>query len=415
MPLYKYLAKDNRGKEVRNTMEGENPAVIADFLHQQDLTIISIEEFQQLSFSFSNFWRKIKKFQITEERIKLADILSFLTQLGAMLEAGLHITRALGSLAKETENRTMARVIVMIKQDVERGDSLHAALSRHPRYFSPLVVNLIRSGEISGQLDMVFKQLSEYLERMADLKRTVASILTYPLFLLSFMFLVLTFIMLKLVPVFQNTYAEFGVSLPLPTQILIHVSDFIRENILYILLIIAGGIVLLISLIRLKLEGLAYAIDDLKFKLPVFGPLIQKACFARFSRTLGIMISSGLPVIESLTLAGQTADNKLIEQATQDCIYDISHGSSIADSMAARTIFPEMLIQFTATGEQTGKLDSMLLSTARYYEKQMEAYTKVLTSLMEPILIIFMSVIVGAVLISIFMPIFYLGRAFMHQ
>ncbi len=414
MPLYEYHAKNNRGEGIQDVMESESEILVAESLHQQDLVVVSIRE-RKLPFAFKfDLWNQIKTIKFSRKKVKLNDLYLFISQLGPLLEAGLTLTGALRSLARETQNPTFREAIETVRQDIERGENFHVALSRHPHVFSPLIVNLVRAGELSGQLDTTLNQLADYLERMADLRRSIISAVSYPVFLISFLIIVLCFIMLKLVPIFQETYSEFGVQLPLMTQILIGASDFVRSNFIYILLVAFGCITALIVARRLKIRKIQYAIDGLKLKLPILGPLIKKVSIARFARTLSVLTMSGIPILEGMNVAGEISNNQLIELAVKDCVFDIERGSGIADSLATKKIFPDMLVQLVSTGEQTGALDKMLQNGARFYEKQVEAITRVLTSILEPILIIIVAVIVGIILISLFLPIFYLGEAFMH-
>lgn len=414
MPLYEYRAKNNRGDTIQNAMEADSEIQVAEYLHQQDLVVIAIRERKHRLFGASDLWGKIKKFQVVKKRVGSTDLFLFISQLGPLLKAGLTLTKALGSLARETKNLTLKQTIETVKQNVERGENFHVSLSYHPRIFPPLVVSIVRAGELSGELDNALEQLAEYLERSADLRRAVYSAIAYPVFLLSFLFVVMIFIMLKLVPVFQDTYSQFGVELPFLTQVLIGFSDFIRSNIVYISLGILGGISLIILLRRHKVGSIEYVFDGMKLKLPLFGPLLQKVAIARFSRTLAVITSSGIPILEGMNMAGQTSNNRLVERAVRGCVFDIERGSGIADSLATKRIFPEMLVQLISTGEQTGSLDDMLLNAARFYEKQIDATTKILTSIMEPILILMVAGVVGFILIALFLPIFNLGNAFMH-
>ncbi len=414
MPLYEYHAKNNRGEGIRNVMESQSEILVAEQLQRQGLVVVAIRERKRFLWPGFDLWTQLEKLKPTGKRVKLNDLFLFINQLGPLLEAGLTLTGALSSLAKESQSQTLKKAIESVKLDIERGKNFHGALSNQPHVFSPLIINLVRAGELSGRLDTTLNQLADYLERMADLRRSVTSAVSYPIFLISFLLLVLCFIMLKLVPIFQETYAGFGVQLPLMTQFLIGISDFVRNNFTYILLGFLGAIVGLIFIRRLKVKKIQYAIDGLKLKLPIFGPLIKKVSLARFARTLSILITSGIPILEGMNLAGRISDNQLIESAIRTCVSDIERGSNIADSLATKKIFPDMLVQLVSTGEQTGGLDRMLQNAAHFYEKQVAATTKILTSILEPMLIIIVAVIVGIILISLFLPIFYLGQAFMH-
>jgi type IV pilus assembly protein PilC len=407
MPIYTYTAKHESGENVRGYLEAADENQLIELLHQRSLVALG---FRERKMGRPSRDRPSGGVSFLQPRIKLTEILLFSNQLAAMVEAGLPLLRCLKSFSKEIENRHFRRILETVSSEVEEGNTFHGALAKHPRAFGSLFVNMVRAGEISGRLDQALNQLSNYLERMADLRRKLVSAITYPAFLILFTIGAVVFLVVQVVPVFQRIYGGFGAKLPAPTRMLLAISSGTRENALLILLVIVA-VVVTCTLILRGTRG-RYLFDRYKLKLPLFGPLMRKYALVKFTRTLGVLINSGVPILASLDLVADTAGNRFLEKAIRESSIAIERGRSLAESMSERrAVFPEMVVQMTATGEESGALDKMLAKVASFYERQMEATIAALTSLLEPVLIVVIGGVIGSILLSIFLPIFRMGRA----
>ncbi len=407
MPVYAYTAKQDTGENVRGYLEAADENQLMELLHQRNLVALSFRE-QAIekpsregpSFTLSLF----------QPRIKLDDVLLFSSQLSAMVEAGLPLLKCLQSFSKEIESRHFRGVLDTVSTDVEEGSTLHDALAKHPRVFSRLFVNMVRAGEISGRLDQTLSQLTSYLERMANLRRKLLSAISYPSFLISFTIVAVVFLIVKVVPVFQRIYGGFGASLPAPTRLVLGISSTMREYAVF--LVLAAVIAAIVVALILRNDRGQYLFDRYKLKIPLFGSLLRKYSLVKFTRTMGVLINSGVPILESLNLVADTAGNRVIERAVRESSASIERGSSFAESLRERRgIFPEMVVQMASTGEESGALDRMLTRVSNFYEQQIESAIATLTNLLEPILIVVIGGVIGSILLSIFLPIFKMGRA----
>ena len=411
MPLYSYTAKRSDGKNVRGDLEAISELEVIETLHQRDLTVLNIVEKKRppekgLEGRFS------MRAPLFGGGVKHDEVFLFASQMSAMVESGLPLLRCLTSFGNEVENPRFKSVINSVSIDVEEGSTFFDALSKHPKVFSKLFVNMVKAGEVSGRLDQTLAQLASYLERTANLRRKVKAAITYPLFLIGFTVFAIILLVAKVVPVFQKIYTGAKVSLPVPTKILIASSVAIREY-YWLLLLIAAGIGLLIYAVLQNERG-RFFWDKHKLRIPFLGPLMRKYSLTKFTRTLGVLINSGVPILGALDLVAETADNRMLEVAIRGSSTSIEHGSGFAEALAERrNVFPEMVVQMSATGEESGTLDNMVSKVANFYEQQIEASITTLTSLIEPVLVIFIGTVVGAILLSIFLPIFKMGRA-MH-
>jgi type IV pilus assembly protein PilC len=411
MPLYSYTAKRSDGRNVRGDLEAISELEVIETLHRRNFTVLDIVEKKRppekgLERRFS------MRAPVFGTGIKQDEVLLFVSQMSAMVESGLPLLRCLTSFGNEVENPQFKTVIDAVSIDVEEGSTFFDALSKHPRVFNKLFVNMVRAGEVSGKLDQTLAQLANYLERSANLRRRVKAAITYPLFLIGFTAFAIIILVAKVVPVFQKIYGGAKVSLPVPTRILIASSVAMRDY-YWLLLLIAAGIGLLIYF-QLQSERGRFFWDKNKLQIPILGPLMRKYSLTKFTRTLGVLINSGVPILAALDLVAETSDNKMLEVAISESSMSIEQGSGFAEALSERrTVFPEMVIQMSATGEESGTLDNMLSKVANFYEQQIEAAITTLTTLIEPILVILIGTVVGGILLSIFLPIFKMGRA-MH-
>lgn len=407
MTVYAYTAKREDGENVRGYLEAADENQLMEMLHHRNLIALTFRERKTEKPSRERPSLNVTLFQ---PRIKLGDVLLFSSQLSAMVEAGLPLLRCLQSYSKEVENRHFKGIIETVSGEVEEGSTLHDALSKHPKAFSSLFVNMVRAGEISGRLDQTLNQLTSYLERMADLRRKLVSAITYPSFLIVFTIAAVFFLVVQVVPVFQRIYGGLGARLPTPTRILLSVSATTREHAL-IFFLAAVALAIAVVLILRSTRG-RYVFDQYKLKMPLFGSLLRKYALVKFTRTLGVLINSGVPILASLDLVAETAENLFLARAIQASSASIEQGSSFAEAMSERReVFPEMVIQMASTGEESGALDRMLAKVSNFYEQQIESTIAALTSLLEPILIVLIGGVIGSILLSIFLPIFKLGRA----
>lgn len=406
MPRFAYEVLDAHGKIIKGLTEAKDPVSLVSRLHQDGLFVVSInEEGRILKKGLFDYLPRVRSLI---ERIKLDLLVIFTSQLAVMINAGINILRALTSIANTIGNRRFKEVIEKVKNDIEGGTSLCDALSRYPHIFGPLYVYLVRAGEVSGKLDTMLEHLSVYLERTAILRRKVKGAMTYPILIVCFAILAVFILMWKVVPIFIKFYEQMGVAPPLPTRILVGVSMALREYTFLVFLEVFVAGLLLWGLTRRGKGRLL--LDKFKLKMPVFGPLIKKTTLARFCRTLSMLMGSGVGILEALELVGKVSVNTVVEIATKDCIMKIENGESLSESMRKTGVFPEMVTQMAATGEETGTLPSMLAKAADYYELQVETTINALTSIIEPILIVSIGVVVSFIVISIFYPIFKLSK-----
>jgi type IV pilus assembly protein PilC len=326
-----------------------------------------------------------------------------------MIDAGLPLVQCLDILSRQQENKTFQKMLLAVKESVESGSTFADALKKHPKAFDSLYVNLVAAGEVGGILDTILNRLAAYIEKAQKLKKQVKSAMTYPMTIIGIAFVVITVILVFVIPAFEAMFADFGSSLPLPTQIVVNLSNFIQD---YIILII-GSIFVFIFLFKkvYSTEKGRIILDDLSLKLPVFGLLIRKVAVAKFTRTLGTMISSGVPILDGLEIVAKTAGNKTVEKAIYKVKQSISEGKTIAEPLTQSGVFPPMVCQMIAVGEQAGALDTMLNKIADFYDDEVDDAVSNLTAMMEPLLMLFLGVTVGGLVVAMYLPIFKLAGA----
>lgn len=408
MPVYTYKARDAEGKRVTGRMEAESENALLGKLHQKRLLVLSVARQRQkgaarvdLSKLFPEGVPKIGG------KVKLTTLLSFTTQLSAMVSAGLPIVQSLRGLSLDITDKKFQSVITGLEVEVNEGNALSRALERYPQIFNKLFIHLIRAGENSGRLGQILTQLTAYLESQYNLRKKVQSALTYPLVVVSFALIVILFMVLKIIPKFERIYQGFGKELPLPTKILLGISNHTQSHLfLWLFIIIVGaGFAFLFSYTP---RG-RILFDQIKLKLPVLGPLKKISILSTFSRTLSVLINSGVPLVPAMRLAIQVIDNQVIAQNLSKITDDIERGMGVGDGFRKSGFFPEMMVQMIATGEKTGTIDDMVLKTATFYEKQVEASITTLTTLLEPIIIAVIGLVVGGMMLAMFLPVFKLG------
>lgn len=395
MASYAYVARETgTGREIRSSVEAATEQAAIAALLNRNLLVVSIQE-------------KIgKKGKTSGGRVGLADLVIFTRQLATMIDAGLAMVQSLQALAEQTTNKVMRDVIKDICTRVESGDSFSEALQKHPKAFSRLYVCMVAAGEKGGLLAEILARLAVYLENTARLRKKVKSAMMYPTVVTVVAIGITIFLLIKVVPVFGEIFTSFGAKLPAPTQSLIDLSHFVQHYILYLLMLGGGGVYGWFYFIKTA-PGRKFW-DNYRIKLPIFGSIAHKICLARFTRTLASLVRSGVPILEVLQIVSQTVGNVIMEKAIRTASVDIERGESISVALAKHPIFPTMIIRMVTAGEQTGKIDNMLERIADFLDEEIETTLSGLTALIEPILIVFLGVVVGGIVICMFLPLFKL-------
>jgi type IV pilus assembly protein PilC len=395
---FAYKVRDQSGQVIEGSLEADDQNLVVGKLRQMGYTPIAIE--QKTSSSLSGDV-KIPGFG---PKVKLKDVAVFSRQFATMINSGLSLIRALAILADQTENQELSRVAAAVRLDVERGASLSAAMSRHPKVFNHLFIAMVKSGEAGGVLDAVLLRLADTIEKQVELRRKVRSAMTYPVVVLVICTVIATAMLLLIVPQFKAIYADLGGTLPLPTRILISVSDLLKK--FFPIFIILGGVGFYFFRKWIKSPQGKPKWDAFKLRVPVFGALTRKAALARFSRTLAALTRSGVSILEALDIVAETSGNEIVASAVRETQGAVKRGDTLARPLEQHEVFPPMVVQMIAVGEETGALDEMLDKIADFYDQEVSATVDALTSLIEPMLICLMGVIVGGMIISLYMPMF---------
>ena len=339
--------------------------------------------------------------------VKDKDIVIFTRQFATMIDAGLPLVQALEILSSQVENKTLSNTLGQVKVDVESGATYADALKKHPRVFSELYVNMVAAGEAGGILDTILNRLAQYIEKAMKLKKKVKGALVYPAVVTSIAVLVIAVIMIFVVPTFSKMFTTLGGTLPVPTQMVMNLSSFIAGMGGLITLIVIIGIVVFITQFRRTEKG-QYVTDKILLKMPIFGPLLNKVAVAKFTRTLGTLVSSGVPILDGLEITAKTSGNKIVEYAIMDVRKGVVGGKTLAEPITKAKVFPPMVTHMIAVGESTGALDAMLSKIADFYDDEVDATVSNLTAMMEPLLMVFLGGAVGFIVIAMYLPIFKL-------
>lgn len=344
-----------------------------------------------------------------QPKVKEKDVIVFARQFSTMIDAGLPIIQCLDILQSQQENPTFKKMLKSIKDQVESGSTLADALKKYPQHFDNLFVNMISAGEAGGILDVILKRLAGYMEKAARLKRKVKGAMIYPAITISVAIVVVAVILVFVIPVFSEMFAEFGSTLPAPTLIVIAISEFVKAKILWIVI----GIILFVLAFRqyYKTEKGRAAVDGLLLKLPLFGILLRKVAVAKFTRTMGTMLGSGVAILEALDIVAKTSGNKIVENAIYSVRSGIAEGRTMADPLQASGVFPAMVCQMISVGESTGALDAMLEKIADFYDEEVDQAVENLTSMIEPMMIVFLGIVLGGLIIAMYLPIFKMAGA----
>jgi type IV pilus assembly protein PilC len=399
MATFTYKALDGRGATASGQIDGDNKSAVAANLRNKGLTVVDINEVKTSLAQIDIF--------ASMQRIKARDLTIFSRQFATMINSGLSMLRALSVLEEQTENKKLATVLGQVRGDVEAGIALSDALAKHPKVFSPLYVNMVRAGEIGGILDEVLNRLATQLEKDDNIRRAVKSAMVYPVMIASFALIVMLGMVLFLIPVFAGMYKELGnAKLPMLTRMMVGASDTMKSWKGVIVLVVVIALVVIIRKAKHTDKGTEIW-DRFKLHVPMgIGEVIRKIAVARFSRTLGTLVSSGVPILQAIEITGKSAGNVVIEHAMSAVQVSVKEGQTISAPLKSSSVFPDMVVQMISVGEETGSLDSMLQKVADFYEDEVNAAVKSLTSIIEPIMMLGVGTLVGLVVIAMYLPIF---------
>ena|SRR5680860_48520 len=394
---FAYKVRTKEGRVLEGKMEAAGEGAVASRLRQQGMTPIQITKDKGVSIK--------KEIRLREPKVKLKDLAIFSRQFATMINAGLSLLRTLNILSEQTENPTLAKTIGLLRDDIERGSSLSASMSKFPKVFSKLFVSMVKAGETGGQLDVVLNRVADGLEADYKLRQKVKSAMTYPVVVAVIAGGLVVVMLLFVVPTFANMFDDLGGELPLPTKILLILSQQAK------FMVPIGFVLSIVGFIthkRLKAASADYRLrfDTVMLKVPVFGNLFSKVALSRFARTLALLLRAGVPVLQALDIVADSTGNEVLARASQDVKESVRSGESMASPLENHKVFPPMVVQMISVGEDTGALDAMLDKISDFYDQEVEATTEALTSLIEPIMIAVLGGIVGAMVIALYMPMF---------
>jgi type IV pilus assembly protein PilC len=395
---YTYKVRDRSGKILEGTLEADSTKLVANKLREMGYVPVAIDK------KVTSTMQKEIRIPGLGTKVKLKDIAVFSRQFATMINSGLSLLRSLYILTEQTENKALAKIVDEVRQDVEKGASLSQALSRHPKAFNRLYIAMVRAGETGGVLDSVLLQLASTIEKQVELRGKIKSAMTYPVAVFALVILIVTAMLLFIVPMFKDLYADLGGTLPLPTRILLWVSAVVVKFFPLVILAQVASVFVFKRWIQTD-KGRA-AFDRFKLKIPVFGKLVHKTALTRFSRTLAVLLRSGVPILESLEITSETVGNTVMSKAVKDVQAGVKQGEAISKPLLEHEIFPPMVVQMMAVGEETGALDEMLDKIGEFYEQEVQAMVDSLTSLLEPLLICVMGAAVGGMVVALYMPMF---------
>ena len=403
MPVYAWAGRTRQGDAKKGVLEALNEAAVMSQLRSQGIIPGKVKpkakDLEEI-------------FPFLQPRITTKDLVVFTRQFAVMIDAGLPLVQCLQILGDQMENATLKKVCRDVRSNVEQGSTFAEALARHPKVFSPLFVNLVAAGEVGGILDTILNRLAAYLEKADKLARQVRGAMVYPVTVLCIAVAVIALLLIKVIPVFEQMFLDFGGVLPAPTQIVIDLSEWMQAYLAQTLGAVGLGL-FAFSQARKRSDRFRYRTDRMFLAAPVFGPLLKKVAVARFTRTLGTMVASGVPILEALDIVGRTAGNMVIEEEIQYTRASISEGKTIAEPLQESKVFPGMVVQMIAVGEETGSMETMLSKIADFYDDEVDAAAVSLTSLLEPLMIVFLGGSIGGILIAMYLPIFKIAENIM--
>jgi type IV pilus assembly protein PilC len=395
--VFQWEGKTRQGQVQKGEIAAKSKDDVLALLRKQNIQPINVSEKpKEIKFSFG------------QQKVEGKDIVIFTRQLATMIDAGLPLVQCLDILGSQTENKTLSKIVNQVRSDVESGSTFAESLKKHPKVFDNLFVNMVAAGEAGGILDTILQRLATYMEKLNRIKKQIKSAMIYPSVILFVAVAVVSLLLIIVVPMLSGMFASMGQVLPLPTRIVITISDFLKGW---------GGLITGLSFVALFIglkqwrktyTGLKTT-DAIALKIPVMGTLIQRVSVAKFTRTLGTLLSSGVPILEGLLIVSRTAGNKIIEEGVMATRQSVSEGKTLAEPLAAAKVFPTMVVQMISVGEATGALDNMLNKIADFYDEEVDTAVAALTSMLEPMLMIFLGTTVGFVIVAMYMPIFQMG------
>ena len=400
MSTYVWEGRTVRGEIQKGALEADSETKVRLILRRQGITPTKVK---QKAKDISEYFAFLKP------KVTPKDIMVFARQFSTMIGAGMPLIQSLEAIGSQQENKTFRSILMDVEKEVEGGSSFSDALKKHPETFNELFTNLVSAGEAGGIMDTVLNRLCEYIEKAEKLKKQIKGAMVYPASIVGIAVVVVIVMMVFVIPTFQEMFAEFGQALPAATLAVLSISNFFKAH---IILIIIVSFAIIYSIRRIyKTERGRLIMDDLFLKAPIVGPLIRKVAVARFTRTMGTMITSGVPILEGLDLTSKTAGNKIVERAVIEAKNSISEGKTMTEPLKESGVFPPMVIQMIAAGEAIGALDDMLNKIADFYDEEVDSAVAALTSLLEPLLMIFLGVIIGGLVIAMYLPIFSMAGA----
>ncbi len=400
MPVYVWVAQTKKGRKLKGEIDAATETIALSQLKKRNFTV------KKLKLKPKDIFESIS---FLKPKVSKKDLVVFTRQFSTMIDAGLPLVQGLTILAEQSENPTFKAVLKEITKDVEGGSTLAEAMKKHPKIFDSLFVNLVAAGEVGGILDTILRRLAQFIEKAERLKGQIKGAMTYPIVVMAIAIIVIAVILVFVIPVFEDMFKSFGSALPTPTQIVVNMSRFLKGNIHWVIIAL-GALVYGFKRYRNTASGRKRT-DTLFLKLPIFGDLLKKTAVARFTRTLGTMISSGVPILDALEIVAKTAGNVVIEEIIYEVRGSIAEGQTIAEPLSENDIFPGMVIQMIAVGEATGALDSMLEKIADFYDEEVDAAVAALTSMLEPLLMLFLGGSIGGLVIAMYLPIFGMAAA----
>jgi len=400
MPVYVWVAETKRGRKLKGEVDAANEAIALNQLKKRNFSVKKLKPKPKDIFESISFLKP---------KVTKKDLVVFTRQFSTMIDAGLPLVQGLTILGEQAENPTFKAILKEITKDVEGGSTLAEAMKKHPKVFDDLFVNLVAAGEVGGILDTILRRLAAFIEKAEKLKSQIKGAMTYPAVVVAIAIIVIAVILIFVIPVFEDMFKSFGSALPGPTQVVVNLSRFMKGNFHWVLLG-AGALVYGFKRYRSTQKGRKQT-DALFLKLPVFGDLLKKTAVARFTRTLGTMISSGVPILDALEIVAKTSGNVIIEEILYEVRASIAEGQTIAEPLSENDIFPGMVIQMIAVGEATGALDTMLEKIADFYDEEVDAAVAALTSMLEPLLMLFLGGSIGGLVIAMYLPIFGMAAA----
>ena len=410
MSVYNFLSKDSEGKRKEGEIRADSIDTAIQKLSSNGQMVISLKEVDDTFDFLGPFLDELQlSIEKAKNRIPLSNVVFFTRQLATMFSAGLTLERAIHSLGAEEKHKKFNRILTSVGANIRKGLNLSESLARHPGVFNSLFVAMIKAGEVSGNLNEILEQLATYLEKLDDTRRKVKSAMNYPIFMIVFLFVMLALMLLVIIPKFSEVYAQLGAGLPDATRKMIELSNWFGNNIGFLGFVTFSvfGVIWLIS----KTQRGGFSLDSLKLKTPVFGALLEQSILNKFCKTFGILIGSGVPILETTALLQRIVDNKVYEKAIEDASDYIRDGYNISTALRRTEVFPSILLQLASTGEDTGELDNLLDRAADYYQKQVDALVERMTTLIEPLLILLVGAVIAIMVVLTYLPVFHLGSA----